>query len=395
MGPGARPFHIVISISQPQNPESPYQGTIEEWWSSPDQWRREITIKNGMRQTIVVTGGKKTEHDEGDYFPLWLRQFVMAAFDPIPLAAALSVSKSVIVQVTMLNGKKEKSDACTRGQFKIGSGERAPDAFVSMCFDGRGYLASYFSPGYGMEFQDYRPFGKKQIARKLIEDPEPGTELVGSVAVLEDLSKDVANLFVPLKGNEDKFRSIAVDPTQLEKLASDNQPIKWPAVHSGNLHGHLAVYISADNQGHVREAWPLNSDNAGLDDSVREQVRQWKLKRAVDSSGNPVQVDGALGFAFETRIEDPLPYLSDTEVHALAIKTVEPKWPAGSVKPGDAIEVEISVNEEGKLTGVSFKNIPNFLVGPINYALSQWTFHPFMRDGKAQYFHGTVKFSVP
>jgi hypothetical protein len=41
-----------------------------------------------MRQTIVVADGKKTERDEGDYFPLRLRGFVSATFDIIPDAAA-------------------------------------------------------------------------------------------------------------------------------------------------------------------------------------------------------------------------------------------------------------------------------------------------------------------
>jgi hypothetical protein len=39
-GAGAKPFHIRVNVSEPENPDSPYQGTIEEWWFSPDQWRR-------------------------------------------------------------------------------------------------------------------------------------------------------------------------------------------------------------------------------------------------------------------------------------------------------------------------------------------------------------------
>ena len=57
LGEGARPFHIHVSVSEPENPASPYQGTIEEWWGSPLQWRREVTAKVGMRQTIVVVRG--------------------------------------------------------------------------------------------------------------------------------------------------------------------------------------------------------------------------------------------------------------------------------------------------------------------------------------------------
>jgi hypothetical protein len=56
-------------------------------------------------------------------------------------------------------------------------------------------------------------------------------------------------------------------------------------VRSGNIDGHLAMYISADDEWQVRVACPLNSENAGLDDPAREQVRKWKLKPAVDATG--------------------------------------------------------------------------------------------------------------
>jgi hypothetical protein len=59
-------------------------------------------------------------------------------------------------------------------------------------------------------------------------------------------------------------------------------------------------YIAIDAEGNVREAWPLNSDNAGLDDPARDQVKKWKVIPVKDSAGNPVQADGPLGFRFET-----------------------------------------------------------------------------------------------
>jgi len=394
-GSGAQPFHIVLSISEPENPQSPYQGTFEEWWVSSSQWRREVTIKNGMRQTIVVSSGQKTEQDAGDYFPLWLRRFVLAVTDPIPDAAVWTANGGVIEQITMPDGRK--SDACARGKFKIGIGDHATDAFSNVCFDGHGLLNFYGSPRYDMEFQDYRGFGKKQIAHKLIDHPEPGTELVGEVTVLEDESKakTAQDLFNPLTSNDDRFETIPVNSQQMEQLSTGNPPIVWPPVHSGSVRGRLAIYVSVDNEGRVREAWPLNSDNAGLDDSVREQVSQWKLKSAVNSAGKHVQVDGGLSFAFETKIGDPLPQLSDAEVRALATKVVEPVWPADSVKSGQIIEAEISINEQGTLTGVGFNKVPNELIGPINVALSKWSFRPLMRDGKPQSFHAVVKFTVP
>lgn len=60
------------------------------------------------------------------------------------------------------------------------------------------------------------------------------------------------------------------------------------------------MYVSIDAQGHVREAWPLNSDNAGLNDPARDQVGKWMIIPIRDAAGNPNQADGGLGFRFET-----------------------------------------------------------------------------------------------
>jgi len=310
----ARPFHIRVSINEPENPQSPYQGAVEVWWISATQWRREVTDKDGLHQTIVMVGGSKTEKDEGDYFPLWLRNFQSAILDPVPNPSAWKAIGASIEQMTMPDGRK--SDACARAQSKIGTGERATDAFSNVCFDGEGRLKFVGSPRYGMEFHDYTAFGKKQVARKYVDDPEPGTTLVGQIVVLEEESNFSAkpDLFAPLPTNDDRFQTATVNSQQIDKLVEDNPPIAWPTVRSGNVHGHLAMYISVDSQGHAREAWPLNSDNAGLEDPAREQVRTWKLKRAVDPTGKPVQVDGGLGFIFDTKIGDPLPVISGTQI---------------------------------------------------------------------------------
>jgi hypothetical protein len=202
-GDGARPFHIRLTVSEPENPQSPYQGTIEEWWSAADQYRLQATVKGGMRQTVVMTGGKKTEKDEGDYFPLWLRMFLVALNEPVRNAQALAASGSTINQITMPDGRK--SDACARGQSKVGTGDRATETFTVVCFDGDGRLKSYVSPGYGMEFTDFRSFGTKQIARTLSSDPEPGTHLVGKVELLEELNGAIDTLFAPLATDDNRF----------------------------------------------------------------------------------------------------------------------------------------------------------------------------------------------
>jgi len=398
-GENARPFHIRMVVSEPENPQSPYQGTVEEWWVSADQWRREVTAKSGMRQTIVVSDGKKTEKDEGDYFPLWLRRFVDAVFDPLPDAAAWRNAGVTIGQITMPNGAK--SDPCARAESKIGTGDRATAAFSNVCFDSEGRFKFVGSPRFAMEFHDYHGFGKKQAARQYIGDPEPGTKLVGNVTVLEDCAKATTpSTFSPICANDDRFRSVSVSPSQLERLTADAIPVTWPPVRSGNLRGRLAMYLSIDSEGQVREAWPLNSDNAGLEDPARDQVMKWRVKPPKDEVGNPVQIDGGLGFSFETVIGKPLPVLSDAEARALAIKIVEPQFPAGTMKRGRRYRIRIAVDERGKVAGGGAGDTEidgtEMMPGPCVFwaimALFKWEFRPYMVDGKPQYFYAEIVF---
>jgi hypothetical protein len=401
-GPDSRSFHLRAIVSEPENPQSPYRGTVEEWWSSSTTWRREVTDIEGMRQTIVVTDGKRSERDEGDYFPLWLRNFVTGLFDPVPDASTTwGASGLTIDQLVMPNGAR--SQACVRIQSKIGTGSRATDAFSDLCFDGQHRLEEVVSPRYSMGFGDYKKFRDQQIARKLSNSPEPGTDLVCEVTALEDLpQRAAAGLFTPLPADDSRFDTIEAAPAQLEQLTAGDGPIAWPSVHSGHTSGRLAMYISIDDEGHVREAWPLNSDNAGLDDPARDQVRKWSIPPQKDSTGNPTQIDGGLGFAFDTAVADPIPVLTDEQARQLLVSSVEPRFPAGVAPPGTRYRVRIAVNEQGKVTGGAEGDTeipgtirpPGPALFPIMMAVFNWHFRPFIKDGQPHYFFAELVFTV-
>jgi TonB family protein len=299
-GAGAKPFHLKVHLFESTNPPSPYQAEIEEYWVSPQQWRRSIDSPD-FKQTLVVNGDQINEQNSGGYYPLWLKSFITGIFNPVPNADQWNKLDARITQIKLPNG--QRSDACARMQFRVGSDTVKNDAFANVCFDGAGLLKFVGSPGYSMEFHDYQPFGGKQIARRFQDDPEPGTELVANVVVLEELKKPDATLFSIAQPTppEQRLQSFVVSQATIE-LAAEGQPaLTWPPVRDGKTTGLLSMYISVDREGRVWEAYPLNSDNAQLQDAARDQLLQWKLKPLV-SKGVPVQVESALSFRFETTL---------------------------------------------------------------------------------------------
>jgi len=299
-GTNGRPFHLKVHLFESTNPSSPYHADIEEYWASPVQWRRSIDAPE-FKQTLIAGGGQISERNTGDYYPLWLKSFITALFDPIPKADQWNKLDAKITQITLPNG--QRSDACARMKHKIGSDMVNNDAFANVCFDGAGLLKFVGSPGYSMEFHDYQHFGKKMIARRYQDDPEPGTELVANVVLLEELGNPDASLFSIGQSNppEQRLQSVFVSQATIERAAEGQPALTWPPVQSGKTTGLLSMYISVDRQGQVREAYPLNSDNAGLQDAARDQLLKWKLK-PMTKNGSPVQAEAPLTFRFETTL---------------------------------------------------------------------------------------------
>src|ERR1700680_4232821 len=54
--PGSRPFHLRAEIVESTNPSSEYQAKVEQYWASPEKWRRTIEAP-GFSQTLIVNGG--------------------------------------------------------------------------------------------------------------------------------------------------------------------------------------------------------------------------------------------------------------------------------------------------------------------------------------------------
>jgi len=300
--PGSAAFHLKASIVETTNPASDYKGEIEEYWVSPEKWRRTISSPT-FSQTLIANGDKLSAENKGDYFPWWLNDLATALFDPLPMLDNL---KRLNSQIPKPQGG-EHSSSCARLQIKVGAQPAQNSAYLVFCFEGsRRLLQSVVAPGYEADFSDYRGFRGKEVPRRITIDPEPGTTIEAKVTELAELGDPDEKLFAVSQSTPpaERLRSVVVDEATARKLSVSTPEILWPTVRSGKTSGVLSMYVSIDRNGRVRETWPLNSDNAGLEDAAREQVMRWQFKTASDD-GVPVQVETILTFAFNTKIANP------------------------------------------------------------------------------------------
>jgi TonB family protein len=320
-------------------------------------------------------------------------------------------------QITTTNGKP--SSSCARAQFKIGSAAINNDAFAVICFNADGTLSSVVSPAYSMEFHEAQAFGKKQIAFKYVGDPEPGTNLVGKIELLEKLDAKTPLPALPdlTSPSSSPIQSARINQDTFDKLSSGQPSLVWPPVHSGNTKGKLSMYISADKDGHIREAYPLNSDNAGLQETARDQLLKWTLKPAV-VGGSRVQVEAPLTFEFSTTLEGnagvgaptsttvsiptttkPI-VVSPMIASSLQTKSYPPVYPQAlkEHRVSGKVELKAIIGKNGEIVSVTpiSSNDPEFTRAAVS-AVQHWAYKPYLLNGSPVEIETviTVKFQAP
>jgi hypothetical protein len=293
---GSRPFHLKARVVEAPNLDNDsYKAEIEEYWLAPDKWRRTLKASE-FSQTLIVNGDKVSEQINGGYYPHWLYTMVNAIVDPGAALQGLDMSKSP--DNPMIGGTK----FCRRFAFRAGIPPVGNNVFSTYCFDG-GLLDSVGKPGYEAEYGNYKKFAEKQVARKIREYIESGTELEATIYELSELGAPEESLF-DIQEPTPQLRTAIVSEETIRALALIAPVIQWPAIQGGKSSGVLSVYICIDREGLVRETYPLNSDNPFMSDAARKQAMSWRFKPA-SNGGVPVQVESILTFAYETKIEPP------------------------------------------------------------------------------------------
>jgi len=389
---GGAPFHLKAHIAGSGAPKPEYSADVEEYWLSPEKWRRTVETA-GFSQTLIANGGQVSETLKGDYYPFWLHDLVTALVDPLPMVDQM---KSMRGQVEIPQDSL-KSNSCMSMQLKAGTPPAQNTIPYAFCFGGKiGLLQAVLTPGYKAQFDDYLPFKKKMVARTVRAEFAPGLTLAAKITELSELANPDEKLFAIDKATPltEQMKTSQVTEDVARALALNTPAIVWPAVREGKTSGVMSLYISNDRAGHVREAWPMASGNSELNDAARNQVLQWQYKPYVN--GGPSQMEALLTFAFTTRIENPIPVLSDAEARKLATRVVEPVIAPGKARKGTRFTLRISVDEAGKLQAVLNPNsIAPALYSAGAAALKKWRFRPYLNQGKPDRFYADVTFHAP
>jgi len=389
--PDGAAFHLKARIVEPANPQSDYRADVEEYWISPNKWRRSLQAP-GFSQVLIVNEGKVSETNTGDYYPFWLNDLVTAMFDPLPMLDQLKRLQGVIE----LPNDSAQSTSCFNMQTHSGTPPARSTLPLAFCFWGKaGLLKSVVTPGYRAEFLDYKPFGKTQVARRILFDPQPGTSLAAEITALETPSGVDEKMFAVEEATPtaQMLKSVEVGEDTARRIIADGTEIKWPAVRRGKTSGLLTLLVSADRAGHVREAWVLGSENPALSEAARAQVLHWKFQPYVN--GVAFQMKSVLTFVFSTTIENPIPLLNNIQARKLAARAVEARIPAGVSMAKKTFTLRIAVDEHGNLLGVQNpNNVDPRLYAAGERALRQWRFRPYSNNGKVDLFDADIIFRI-
>jgi hypothetical protein len=388
---GGTPFHLKAHIANAGAPKPEYSADVEEYWASPEEWRRTVQSA-GFSQALIVNGDKVSEKLMGDYYPFWLHDLVSALFDPLPM----------VDQLKLMQGQLEipedsvKSNSCLSMQFRVGTAPAQNSLGSAFCFGGKGgLLEAVATPGYKAQFADYQLFKKKMVARTIKAEFAPGVVLTAKIIQLAEVSSPDEKLFAidTATPATEQMKTIQVTEDSARALALNTPAIVWPAVREGKTEGVMSVYVSVDRSGKLREVWPLASNNPELNEAAREQLLRWQYKPY--NNGGPSQMEAVLTFAFATRIENPIQVLSDAEARKLATHVVEAVVPAGKTRKGIKFSLRAAVDQAGRVQSVQNQN----KVAPALYtagaaALKQWRFRPYMNHGKPDRFYADITFQV-
>jgi hypothetical protein len=295
--PGTRPFHLVATLAPSfgRDSASNRRGSIEIWWASPTQWKRDLTIP-GFHLVEITDGSRHWQHSEGDYFPEWLREISIAIIQPVPnrdqvLTRIKTAEVRSALDTTYFSWMEFSSNGATT---------KAMGAGLALT-NNSGLLAH--GSGFGWDFlsRDYSSFHNIFAARTITASGGSDPEVTAKITILEDLGSVSPNLFDTTQQGSDPnpIQTLTVDEPALRKGLRDMPPPTWPALKDGPLEGAITTTVLVDRDGKVHDPGYMVSDNPGISDAARNYISSMQFQPYL-FNGRPVQAFSRITLPFKT-----------------------------------------------------------------------------------------------
>jgi TonB family protein len=290
--PGSPPFHLKLEAADSAKLHPEYKTELEVWWVAPDKWRRELKSET-FSETAVQNGQSYSETTSGGYLPWWLHELMTVPLSPLPMEELATVEPE-------LSGTADHRRAQWESLFSDGA--NTVSIHNSILFEGI-VAKEIFARTASAKLSAYQAFGAKNVPRAF-EFFDGRTAIRAYVVGLELLEDSGDALFAVAHdtGFNARTRFVEISQASLESYKLETPPMVWPVVHNFPDTGVIAVHITLDRAGVIREVGSPISKNVVLSNPAAEQVRNWKFKPYL-VDGAPVQVSTYISIPFKAKFE--------------------------------------------------------------------------------------------
>ena len=281
--PGHAPFHLRAAIADEKAGDPQWNASVEEWWQSPTEFRREFHSAQ-FSQVLIVHGGKVEEHDTGPVFPELLRNLTSELTVIVPRYDQLAALHQA---VDVPDGKPGQIVARWEIPGTDGVVTKAINASVAVSRQ-TGLFTYGGDLDWDVALHDFADFHGEPIARRLTAQSGRGPTLTARITLLEDLGTPAPGLFRVAKATpfQQQLRVVVVPETEMRQLLVSSPRPQWPA---GVAAGAIVMRIVVDRTGQVRSVDDFYSDDPAAQPVAEAAVLQWRFRPYLDH-GAPAQV---------------------------------------------------------------------------------------------------------
>jgi TonB family protein len=284
---GASPFHLKMDAQLYRlDGKAAGQGTIEEWWLSPDEYR--IEINSGPLHKVVATGDNAPAPPPADRDSYLLDQLLSETVHPLFERDARFVGKEAPTKF----GKVELS--CFQLISAMGLAKGQPPKLVC-CDPGNGVLLAQVEDPEAVLRKSLATFRGVQVALETAISYSGRTAVSGKVTTLQVLEPGAPGV-PPLKpdsagANSPPQGPVGVKSGVLAGRLLHSEPPHYPeASRAAHIQGAVLLHGVITKEGSVGSIFVIASPDEVLSHAAIAAVKNWTYQPYL-LNGQPVEVD--------------------------------------------------------------------------------------------------------